>query len=196
MNNDTLTGAAALGAVAGLRSMMAPALLSQAARTGSIALEGTQFEFLSTQRAADIATGAAVLELVGDKLPFTPDRTSPLPLIARAASGAMVGAALCAARNKDLLPGALVGRCRRRSHRVRGLLASPHANPKHGRTGPSGRARRRCRSFRRRHRRATARSSLTVQPTPQELFSAAVQIDCFPALRLTIHSFNTGSRGP
>ena len=109
MNNDTLTGAAALGAVAGLRSMMAPALLSQAARTGSISLEGTQFEFLSTQRTADIATGAAVLELVGDKLPFTPDRTSPLPLIARAASGAIVGAALSAARKKDLLPGALVG---------------------------------------------------------------------------------------
>ena len=109
MNSNTLTGAAALGAVAGLRSMMAPALLSQAARTGSIGLEGTQFEFLSTQRAADIATGAAVLELVADKLPFTPDRTSAVPLIARAASGALVGAALCAARKKDLLSGALVG---------------------------------------------------------------------------------------
>ncbi len=109
MNTDTLKGAAALGAVAGLRSMMAPALLSQAVRTGSIELEGTQLEFLSTQLTADIATGAAVLELIADKLPFTPDRTSPGPLIARAASGALVGAALCAARKKELLPGILVG---------------------------------------------------------------------------------------
>lgn len=106
---NTLTGAAAIGAVAGLRSMMAPALLSQAARTGSIDLEGTPFEFLSTQRAADIATGAAVLELVGDKLPFTPNRTTPVPLIARAASGAMAGAAVCAAHKEDWVPGALVG---------------------------------------------------------------------------------------
>ena len=89
--------------------MMAPALLSQASRTGSIDLEGTPFEFLSTQRAADITTGAAVLELVGDKLPFTPSRTTPVPLIARAASGAMSGAAVCAAHKEDWVPGAIVG---------------------------------------------------------------------------------------
>lgn len=114
MNSDSfdaasLAGAAALGAVAGMRSMTAPALLAQAARTGSINLESTPFEFLSTQRAADIVTGAALLELVGDKLPFTPDRTSAPGLIARIVSGATVGAALSSARKKDWLPGALVG---------------------------------------------------------------------------------------
>ncbi len=114
MNSDSfdaasLAGAAALGAVAGLRSMTAPALLSQAARTGSIDLESTPFQFLSTQRAADIATAAAVLELVADKLPFTPDRTGVPGLAARIASGAMVGAALSSARKKDWVPGAIVG---------------------------------------------------------------------------------------
>ena len=114
MNSDTfdpatLTGAACLGAVAGLRSMTAPALLSQAARTGSLNLEGTPFEFLATQRTADISTGAAVLEVVADKLSFTPDRTSLVPLLARAASGGLTGAAICAAHKKDWMPGALVG---------------------------------------------------------------------------------------
>ncbi len=98
-----------MGAVAGLRSMMAPALLNQAARTGSIELAGTPFEFLSTQRSADIATAAAVLELVADKLPFTPDRTAVAPLLARAVSGGLAGAALFAARKKDWIPGAAVG---------------------------------------------------------------------------------------
>ncbi len=106
---DALTGAAGIGAVAGLRSMMAPALLSQAAHTGSIDLSGTPFEFLSKQRNADIATAAAVLELVADKLPFTPNRTSVGPLLARAVSGGFAGAALSAARKKDWIPGAAVG---------------------------------------------------------------------------------------
>jgi len=106
---DTLAGAAAMGAVAGLRSMMAPALLSQAAHTGSINLEGTPFEFLSKQRTADIAAAAAVLELVADKLPFIPNRTSVGPLLARAVSGGLAGAALSAARKKDWIPGAAVG---------------------------------------------------------------------------------------
>jgi len=114
MNSDefspsALAGAAGIGAVAGLRSMMAPALLSQAARTGSIELSGTPFEFLSTQRSADIATAAAVLELVADKLPFTPDRTAVAPLLARAVSGGLAGAALFAARKKDWVPGAAAG---------------------------------------------------------------------------------------
>ncbi len=114
MNSDefspsALVGAAGIGVVAGLRSMMAPALLSQAARTGSIELSGTPFEFLSAQRSADITTGAAVLELVADKLPFTPDRTAVGPLLARAVSGGLAGAALSAARKKDWIPGAAVG---------------------------------------------------------------------------------------
>ena len=114
MSNDSfdpgiLAGAAGIGAVAGLRTFTGPALVSQAARTGSIDLEGTPFKFLSTQRAADVTTGLAVLELVADKLPFTPDRTSPGPLIGRAISGGLAGAAVCAARKRDWVPGAIVG---------------------------------------------------------------------------------------
>jgi len=106
---NALAGAAGIGAVAGLRSMLAPALLSQAARTGSIELTDGPLAFLGTQQAADIATGVAVAELVADKLPSTPDRIVPFSLAARAVSGAIVGAAVYSARKKDPGPGALVG---------------------------------------------------------------------------------------
>jgi uncharacterized membrane protein len=106
---SALAGAAGMGAVAGLRSMMAPALLAQAARTGSIELKNGQCAFLGTQKAADIATGLAVAELVVDKLPSTPARTAPFGLAGRAVSGAIVGAAVCSARRKNPGPGAVVG---------------------------------------------------------------------------------------
>jgi len=106
---EALAGAAGIGAVAGLRSMAAPALVSQAARTGSIDLSSGPFAFLGTQQAADIATGIALAELIADKLPGTPDRIAPVSLAARAVSGAMVGAAVYSARKRDPGPGALVG---------------------------------------------------------------------------------------
>jgi uncharacterized membrane protein len=106
---NALAGAAGIGAVAGLRSMTAPALVAQAARTGSLDLSTGPVAFLGTQTAADIVTGLALAELVADKLPSTPDRIAPFPLAARAVSGAVVGAAVCSARRKDPGPGAVVG---------------------------------------------------------------------------------------
>ncbi len=48
-------------------------------------------------------------ELIADKLPFVPARTDPLPLAARAASGAAVGAALSALEGWSLWVGAALG---------------------------------------------------------------------------------------
>jgi len=106
---DVLAGAAGIGAVAGLRSFTAPALLAQAARTQSIDLRDGPCAFLATEQAADIATGIALAELVVDKLPGTPARIETFPLAARAVSGAIVGAAVCTARKQDPVPGAVVG---------------------------------------------------------------------------------------
>jgi uncharacterized membrane protein len=106
---EALAGAAGIGAVAGLRSLTAPAMLSQAARTGSIDLAGGPCAFLGTQQTADIATGLALAELVADKLPATPNRIAPLPLAARAVSGAIVGAAVYSARKRPPGPGIVAG---------------------------------------------------------------------------------------
>ena len=99
-----------LGAVAGVRSMSAPALLSRAASRGDIGgIEGTPFAFLASPRAARILTVLAVGEALADKLPFSPDRISPPGLIGRMASGALVGAALFAAAERRTTLGAGLG---------------------------------------------------------------------------------------
>ncbi|MDQ2688470.1 MAG: hypothetical protein M3Y28_11460, partial [Armatimonadota bacterium] len=48
-------------------------------------------------------------ELVADKLPQTPSRISPLPLVGRIVSGTIVGAVVCHGAKKSLWLGGLLG---------------------------------------------------------------------------------------
>ena len=99
-----------LGAVAGVRSMSAPALLSRAASRGDLGgIKDTPFAFLASPRAARILTVLAVGEALADKLPFSPDRISPPGLVGRMASGGLVGAALFAAAQRRAVIGAGLG---------------------------------------------------------------------------------------
>lgn len=106
---SALRRALGLGAISGLRSMSGPALVSRAAATGRLSLEGTTLAFLGSPRVSKALLVAALGELLGDKLPMTPSRTSPPPLLGRAASGALVGAALFASDGRRAAPGAAVG---------------------------------------------------------------------------------------
>jgi len=57
-----------------------------------------------------IAVQALALgELLIDKLPFTAKRTDALPLLARAASGALIGASLYSSSKQPPLYGAIIG---------------------------------------------------------------------------------------
>ncbi len=99
-----------LAAVAGVRTMSAPALLSRAASRGDIeGIEGTPFAFLASPRTMHILTVLAVGEALADKLPFAPDRISAPGLIGRMSSGALVGAALFAAAERRATIGAGLG---------------------------------------------------------------------------------------
>ena len=99
-----------LGAVAGVRSMSAPALLSRAASRSEIeGIEDTLFAFLASPRAARILTVLAIGEALADKLPFSPDRISVPGLIGRMGSGGLVGAALFAAAERRTTIGAGLG---------------------------------------------------------------------------------------
>ena len=51
----------------------------------------------------------AIGELIADKMPKTPSRTSLVPLLARILMGGLCGASLCASANQSLLIGALLG---------------------------------------------------------------------------------------
>src|ERR671914_72126 len=94
-----------IGFVAGLRSMTAPAAVSWAACYGWVNLEGTPLEFMGSAVAVAIFTVAALAEYVADKLPRTPNRTNPGPLIGRMLLGGLSGAALCIAWGNSLLLG-------------------------------------------------------------------------------------------
>jgi uncharacterized membrane protein len=107
--NIRYVAAFAIGVVAGMRSMTAPAVVSRAANDGGLDLEGTPLAFMGSRRAATVTTAAALGEYVTDLLPFTPNRTDPGPLLARIVSGGLCGACLFAARKEPPAEGAVLG---------------------------------------------------------------------------------------
>jgi uncharacterized membrane protein len=101
--------AAALGFVAGLRSMTAPAAAAWAGRLGWLRLEGTPLAFLGSAPMSYLLLVLMVGELVADKLPFTPNRIRIGPFAARILSGGLSGAALSAGLGQAVAAGAAAG---------------------------------------------------------------------------------------
>jgi uncharacterized membrane protein len=104
----TLLFAFLIGLFAGLRSLTAPAAMAWAARLGWLKLEGL-LALMGSLPAVVIFTLLAIVELVADKLPKTPNRTSPPGLIARIVTGAITGACVAAGGGQGIPPGALLG---------------------------------------------------------------------------------------
>src|SRR4051794_1045899 len=98
----------AIGVIAGLRSMTAPAVVSWAARLGWLHLEGTPLAFLGSPVTSYILAALALGELIADKLPTTPSRKSVGPFIGRIGTGGLSGAAIGAASG-GLLGGLIAG---------------------------------------------------------------------------------------
>jgi uncharacterized membrane protein len=107
--NHVLLLAVVIGIVAGLRSLTAPALVSWAAHLGWLNLQGTPLAFMGSTVAVGIFTLLAIVELVGDVMPKTPARTTPVPLIARIVMGGLSAACLYAAAGQSLVVGAVLG---------------------------------------------------------------------------------------
>ncbi len=99
-----------LGTVAGLRSTMAPALLSRAAARGELeGIEDTAFSRVASGKLPNLLTLLAAGEILADKTLPLPSRTSGLVLLGRASSGALVGAALFASEKRAGVLGAALG---------------------------------------------------------------------------------------
>ena len=98
-----------IGIVAGLRSFTAPAVVAWAAHFGWLSLPDSPLGFIGSTTAVAIFSLLAIGELVADKLPMTPKRTAPAPLMARVVTGGLCGACLCGAVGKSLLAGTLLG---------------------------------------------------------------------------------------
>lgn len=98
-----------IGIVAGLRSLTAPAVVAWAAHRGWLNLHSSPLAFMGSTVAVTIFSLLAIGELIADKMPKTPRRTSLVPLLARIVTGGLCGASLYAAANQSLLIGALLG---------------------------------------------------------------------------------------
>jgi uncharacterized membrane protein len=98
-----------LGAVAGLRTMTAPAVVCWGVHFGWLSLTHSPISFLTSKISLVTFTLFAIGELIGDKLPKTPSRLSAFPLIARVVFGALAGAALVITAGAALGVGIAVG---------------------------------------------------------------------------------------
>jgi uncharacterized membrane protein len=90
--------------------MAAPALLSRAVQRGNVeGLQGTPFAALGKPKVSTTLQLLMVGEMIADKMPFIPSRTSAPALSGRALSGALVGAALFTAGKRHPVSGAALG---------------------------------------------------------------------------------------
>ena len=99
-----------LGAITGMRSMAAPAALSSAVERGDVGgLADTPFAALGFPGVSRALRLLEIGEMIVDKLPVAPSRTSPPPLLGRAAFGAFVGAALFVSEGRRAAVGGVLG---------------------------------------------------------------------------------------
>jgi uncharacterized membrane protein len=104
----TLVLAFLIGLFAGLRSLTAPAITAWAVYLGWLKLQGS-LALIGSIFSVAIFTLLAVVELVADKLPKTPNRTSPPGLIARIIMGGLTGACIAASGGYGAIIGAVLG---------------------------------------------------------------------------------------
>jgi uncharacterized membrane protein len=104
----TLLFAFLIGFFAGLRSLTAPATTAWAAHLGWLRL-GRPLSLIGSIPSVVIFTVLAVVELVFDKLPNTPGRTSAPGLIARIVTGGVSGACISSSRGQGALVGGGLG---------------------------------------------------------------------------------------
>jgi uncharacterized membrane protein len=86
--------ALAIGFVAGLRAMTAPAAIAWGAYLLWLPLAGTALAFMGSIWVVGLFTLLALFELVGDQLPSTPSRKVPVQFGTRLVMGALCGAAI------------------------------------------------------------------------------------------------------
>jgi uncharacterized membrane protein len=97
-----------LGGMTGLRCMTPIALLCWFAYSGNLDVEGTWAAWTAMPVSVIVFAVLAVGELIGDKLPRTPNRTDKLPLISRVVFGGLVGAIAAIGLHGEIVEGALL----------------------------------------------------------------------------------------
>jgi uncharacterized membrane protein len=97
-----------LGLTTGLRSMTPMAMLCWFSYNGYLSVEGTWAAWTARLWVAIVFTVLAVGELIADKLPKTPSRIAPGPLLWRLVMGGLAGAIAATAMSGPGLEGVLL----------------------------------------------------------------------------------------
>jgi uncharacterized membrane protein len=97
-----------IGFFGGLRALTGPATTAWAVYLGWLRLE-RPLSLIGSLPSVVIFTVLAVLELVADKLPQTPNRTAPPGLVARIVMGGLTGACVATGGGEGALLGAALG---------------------------------------------------------------------------------------
>jgi uncharacterized membrane protein len=105
---ELMLKAAGLGAMTGVRSISGLAQLVRYGKKHPDKFRGN-FAWMTSEPTRGLVPLLALGEMAADKLPFIPNRTSLLPLLARIGWGAVVGAALYSSQREEPLEGAIVG---------------------------------------------------------------------------------------
>jgi uncharacterized membrane protein len=104
----TLLAAFLIGFCAGLRSLTPPAAAAWAVYLKWFKLD-YPLAYIGSFASVAILSALAAIELIADKLPQTPNRTSPPGLIARNVTGGFAGACIAAGAGQGIFLGAMVG---------------------------------------------------------------------------------------
>jgi uncharacterized membrane protein len=98
-----------LGLATGLRSLTPMAVLCWFAYLGYLPVDGTWASWTARVPTVAIFTVLAIGECVADKLPKTPNRTAPGPLLARLVFGGLAGSIAATAMDGPGIEGLLLG---------------------------------------------------------------------------------------
>jgi uncharacterized membrane protein len=98
-----------LGGLTGLRTMTPMCVLCWFAYVGDLRMHHSWAFWTAKLVTAVVFTVLAAGELIGDKLPQTPNRTAPFPLLARMAFGGLVGAIAATSLHGSLIEGIVLG---------------------------------------------------------------------------------------
>ena len=98
-----------LGGLTGLRTMTPMAVLCWFSYAGDLPVHRSWAFWTTKLVTAVVFTVLAAGELIGDKLPNTPNRTSPFALVARMVFGGLVGAIGATGLHGSILEGILLG---------------------------------------------------------------------------------------
>jgi uncharacterized membrane protein len=99
----------AIGIIAGLRALTAPAVVCWAAHLGWLNLQNSRLAWMGSIAAVAIFSILALAEIVNDKLPATGSRLAPPSLAIRALMGGFAGSALAIAGAQSSLLGIVLG---------------------------------------------------------------------------------------